>query len=683
MQVIIAKAASLQASKAAMIELIDRLQCLPGLHQNVGARPTPASWALLQPLDECRRGRALNRKSVCAWVLAGGFVQCSAAADTPAPGAPPERPPTAIPAPLDGPELLQWLDHTIDWYRTLGIQQESATEPRDQIVLYENRETADQVIALAFQFAKSDADLITNEAAPGVAGAGDSSSRQAVGQYQRQLAADTAAAQARLAETSLALRSASRRKRPDLQAKLAALQGELDLDAARKSLLDTMSSFSQYSGANDLSPEALKAQIDAMAATVPGATAKGTPQAATVKTGAAALPTSDGIWDLASKVFALARRVNSIAGVDQDTAELQAALQQIREPLIERLKRLSQRGDALAAQANSANSGSLADLRTQLTRLTAEFRQTAALAIPLGKEVILLKQYQHNLTTWRAAVQGEYREGLKNLGLRLGILLLFLVTVFIAAEFWRRAVLRYIQDSRRRYQLLLLRRIALWFLVVVIVGIAFASELGSIVTFAGLITAGVAVAMQSVLVSIVGYFFLIGKYGIRVGDRVQIGEVTGEVIELGLVRLYLMELGAHGQSGPTGRVVAFANSVVFQVSSGLFKQIPGVSFAWHEIKVQVPANADFGRIKTSLTAAAAHALEDYRAEILRQTDELKKTTSSRIDINAGPEVRLNFTAEGAEAVIRYPVHLHNAGEIDERVSQELFRALSGQAPAAV
>jgi small-conductance mechanosensitive channel len=257
------------------------------------------------------------------------------------------------------------------------------------------------------------------------------------------------------------------------------------------------------------------------------------------------------------------------------------------------------------------------------------------------------------------------------------------VTVFIAAEFWRRAVLRYIQDSRRRYQLLLLRRIALWFLVVVIVGIAFASELGSIVTFAGLITAGVAVAMQSVLVSIVGYFFLIGKYGIRVGDRVQIGEVTGEVIELGLVRLYLMELGAHGQSGPTGRVVAFANSVVFQVSSGLFKQIPGVSFAWHEIKVQVPANADFGRIKTSLTAAAAHALEDYRAEILRQTDELKKTTSSRIDINAGPEVRLNFTAEGAEAVIRYPVHLHNAGEIDERVSQELFRALSGQAPAAV
>jgi small-conductance mechanosensitive channel len=97
-----------------------------------------------------------------------------------------------------------------------------------------------------------------------------------------------------------------------------------------------------------------------------------------------------------------------------------------------------------------------------------------------------------------------------------------------------------------------LRRIALWTLVVIIIGFTFASELGSIVTFAGLITAGLAVAMQSVLVSIVGYFFLIGKYGIRVGDRVQIGEVSGEIIELGMVRMYLMELAGRG-SDPSRR----------------------------------------------------------------------------------------------------------------------------------
>src|SRR5690606_9937167 len=102
-----------------------------------------------------------------------------------------------------------------------------------------------------------------------------------------------------------------------------------------------------------------------------------------------------------------------------------------------------------------------------------------------------------------------------------------------------------------------------------------------------------AVAMQSVLVSVVGYFFLVGKYGIRVGDRVQVGSVTGEVIDLGLVRLHMLELsGQGGAMSPTGRVVAFANSIVFQSSGGLFKQIPGINLAWREITVKLPAEAD-------------------------------------------------------------------------------------------
>ena len=107
------------------------------------------------------------------------------------------------------------------------------------------------------------------------------------------------------------------------------------------------------------------------------------------------------------------------------------------------------------------------------------------------------------------------------LGLRLVIFIALLALVFTAAELWRRAVFRYVQDPRRRSRFLLLRKIVLWALVVAIAAATFATELGSLATFAGLITAGLAVAMQSVLISVVGYFFLIGKYGIRVGDRVQ------------------------------------------------------------------------------------------------------------------------------------------------------------------
>ena len=58
-----------------------------------------------------------------------------------------------------------------------------------------------------------------------------------------------------------------------------------------------------------------------------------------------------------------------------------------------------------------------------------------------------------------------------------------------------------------------------------------------------------------------------------------------------------MELGGHGSLGPTGRVVAFANSIVFQVSSGLFKQIHGVNFVWREMTLSLPRGIDYAAAK--------------------------------------------------------------------------------------
>ena len=75
-------------------------------------------------------------------------------------------------------------------------------------------------------------------------------------------------------------------------------------------------------------------------------------------------------------------------------------------------------------------------------------------------------------------------------------------------------ILRYVRETRRRYQFLLFRRIVIWIVVGAIIAFTFATEMGSVATFAGLLTAGVAVALQNVILSVAGYFFLIGKYGI-------------------------------------------------------------------------------------------------------------------------------------------------------------------------
>ncbi len=613
--------------------------------------------------------------------------------------------------PMTSDSIMRMLDQTINWYRTLGIQQEAASEPSDVMILYGNRQTANQVIGLAFEIARANAEILAAQPQPQEQ-PGDATSSQSLSQLQDKFTAQGVAVQAEMASDRGLLAKAGPAQRKQLQAKLAELQGELDLINARRSLLGTLSTFASESGANGSGASSLKAQIDAMAVTMPtAANAMSAPVNAAAQADATAGATPDapgaagsnagstgnnagtvslasltgasgraaarfGIWDLVANVARLSEKIATIDLIDARTAVLQDTFSRIRAPLISRLKAMSARGDALASQADSADSDMLIQVRSQLDALSGDFKETSALLIPLGKEGVLLQQYRRTVGNWRDAVRSRYVNALKTLGVRVGVLLVLLTLVFAAAEVWRRAVLRYVPDSRRRYQFLLLRKIALWCLVVVIVGFAFASELGSIVTFAGLITAGLAVAMQSVLVSIVGYFFLIGKYGIRVGDRVQIGEVTGEVIELGLVRLYLMELGARGLSGPTGRVVAFANSIVFQVSSGLFKQIHGVNFIWREITLTLPPGVDHAAAKDRLLSAVSNAIKDYRDDIVRQTREIRRATVSDSADDGRPRVQLIFSAAGAQARIQYPVPMQNAAETDERVSQAAFGAIA-------
>jgi small-conductance mechanosensitive channel len=215
----------------------------------------------------------------------------------------------------------------------------------------------------------------------------------------------------------------------------------------------------------------------------------------------------------------------------------------------------------------------------------------------------------------------------------------------------------------------------MWVAIGLIILLTFATQLGSAVTFAGLLTAGVAVALQNVIVSVVAYFFLIGKYGIRVGDRVQIGEVTGEVVDIGLVRIHVMELGGPGDSQPTGRVVAFSNSIVFQPTAGVFKQIPGTNFIWHELKLTLAGDTDYGVAKERITQAINAALEEYRENIEAQRQGLERSLSSVSPAELRPKVRLHYTSSGIEAAIRFPVELGKAGEMDDHVMKEIMAAL--------
>ena len=569
-------------------------------------------------------------------------------------------------------QVVQLLDETVDWYRTLGTQQQASTQPSDLLILYANRQTADKVINLAFEIARANAELISSEAGA----AAQDPTVQGIRQMQQKLDEQRAAIQADLAAAKRELATAPPREHADLEARVSILQRELDLVNARRNYRSNMEQFESQNDTGGFGANALKAHIDAIAASVPSATAAATDATRPAATSTSASLSQFGIWDLTAAAFRLSAKIRTIDAIDQRTAELQETFTEIRTPPLDQLKRLTQRGDELASRSDTSDGAALKAMRDEFDTLAWLYQQTSSMLSPLSKAGVLLEQYRHNLQSWRDSTQRQYLEALKMLGLRVLFFGALLALVFGAAYLWKRAIFRYVHDARRRARMLLLRRIVIWCLVVAIAASTFATELGSLATFAGLITAGLAVAMQSVLVSVVGYFFLIGKYGIRVGDRVQIGNVTGEVIELGLVRLHLMELGGQGMQTPTGRVVAFANSVIFQASGGLFKQIAGVDLAWHDYTLSLPVGADYASLKDKLLDAVNKVLEDYREDIMRQTREIQRTSSSAVSDDAQPQVQLRFSADGVEAIVRYPVQLTHAAEIDERVSRELLNVIS-------
>jgi mechanosensitive ion channel-like protein len=587
---------------------------------------------------------------------------------------------------LTAEQVIQILDDTVDWYRTLGTQQQNATQPSDLLILFANRQTADKVVGLAFEIARANAELLSSEAGSGQ-NAADASSPHSLAQQQNQLVAQRQSIQQEMS-AGKQKRAASAKDKQDMAAKLPELQSELAMVDARKNLLDTMTEFVNANDPKAAGANNLKAQIDAIAATIPGASANPgsvpppTASSSSVNTSSPvndagkAAPARYGIWDLATNALKQRNKIDTIDVVDQHTAELAQTFHKISAQPLDQLKSFSARSDALAAQADNAGSGALKDLRSQFDTLAWLFKQTSEILLPLSKEQILLRQYRHNLANWRDSAHRQYQEALVALGIRSAIVVGILGIVFALAEVWRRAVLRYAREPRRRYQLLLVRTIVLWTIVIAVVGLSFVTEISTFATFAGLLTAGVAVAMQSVLVSVVGYFFLIGKYGIRVGDRIQIGTVAGEVIDIGLVRMHLMELNQQGPLGPTGRVVAFPNLIVFQASGGLFKHIPGVNLSWHETTLTLPAVGDYGALKEKLLAAIAPIVGEHSEEIRRQTQEIERTTASSSLEDAAPQVQMHLSNGHMEALIRYPVHLQDAAEIDERVAQAVLKVIA-------
>ncbi len=583
-------------------------------------------------------------------------------------------------------DIVKHLTETITWYRGASVEQQIANERGDIPFLNDNRRISGQIVRLAFDFARSEEkNESTRRPKSGETQTGTPSQYERLSQAVANADRQVEQTQSELQSLRQKLEAAPERKRAALEPLIAETQSELAFQQAHRDALHNMLEFASTTGTGDMGPAGLRARIEELARSLPAALTRteGTSpeQLPAEQVFSGKPPTKNreelfGIWALGAEVWKLSRKKETLGQRIDSTDQLIEAAKQFRAPLVANLKNLIQSGDQLAEQAPSNNPTVLAQQKKQLDALTTQFKQASAGLMPLGKQAILLNLYKRTLTSWREGVRNDYNDKMQSLLIRLGILVMIVALVFAAGEAWRRTIFRYIHEPRRRYQFLLLRKIMIWIAVVTIVAFTFASQLGSVATFAGLLTAGVAVALQSVILSVAGYFFLMGKYGIRVGDRVQIGGVTGEVVDVGLVRFHLLELSSGGTDAqPSGRVVAFSNSVVFQPTSGVFKRIPGASFVWHEINLTFSHDNNYRTIQERITSAVDHVLKDHHEEMDRQRRHMEQTLNSISEIELRPKTYLRFTPSGIEVTVRFPVDLKSAADIDDCMMRELYATI--------
>jgi small-conductance mechanosensitive channel len=582
---------------------------------------------------------------------------------------------------LDRTAVLNHLNAALSWYRDATNRVQTPGLPSDVVYQDTAQNLATQALRLAFQSANAEAALI-DSANKGTA-ATDSANQNGSGgdqptNYSRieaQVSAQIANLQTEIEALDKQIAGSAASERQALLSQRDALQGELDLNKAMQDSIEKIASFAESS---ETASQGLAGTVNTLARSVPEVLV--TSKTASGTKAATAPPKSSNSVGLVGQALSLYDQVTAMHELDQliaETTRVHDAAGAVRSPLRDDLAATIRRGNALMGSSASQAPPSAAALppasvQSEYRNLTNNFKQYAAALVPLAQEMTVLDESRSNFADWRRSIARESRSTLESLLTRVTGIAIALALVLFLSEIWRRLTFKYVRDQRRRRQFMILRRIVIAFLFGIVIILGFVSEFSSLATFAGFVTAGVAVGLQTVLLSVAAYFFVIGRYGIRVGDRISIAGVTGDVIDIGLVRLYLMELsGPAVDLYPTGRIVVFSNSVLFQATTPLFKQLPGTDYTWHEVVLDLTTAGNHKAVQDKVAAAVNAIYEQYREDIERQTSSIEGRVEFQITV-PGPDAKLQFGDTGLELIVRYPVGIRKTSEIDDHVTRALL-----------
>lgn len=359
-----------------------------------------------------------------------------------------------------------------------------------------------------------------------------------------------------------------------------------------------------------------------------------------------------------------------------------------------RVQRLSERKDALAktlastkdtreatkqwakeiasAEHFKASSLEAESAASEMRKITAEQHRVSSFAKRIQDQRGLADVYGQ----WSGLVQTQLRAALRAVLLGAVVLLSILLGAFLLNRLVDRL---YLPSETQLHQRAAAHTVTS-FVIKAMAGVSvlflFVGVPAQTTTIIGLAGAGLTVALKDFIVAFFGWFILMGRNGIRVGDWVEIKGVGGEVVEIGPLRTVILETGSWSDAGhPTGRRVAFVNS--FAMEGHFFNFTTSGKWMWDELKVVVqpgqdpyPLLAHIQNLVTGATEAnAAEAEKEWRHTTRRY--RVKAFTAT-------PGVQIFTTSQGLEIRARYLTRANERHETRRQLNESVVELLHGK-----
>ena len=337
-----------------------------------------------------------------------------------------------------------------------------------------------------------------------------------------------------------------------------------------------------------------------------------------------------------------------------------------------RLQQEAQTAEASAAAAQTAGESSSARVK-QLQSLASQRTILSILDDRLGAQQQLVTLYGR----WGDQVELQHKIMLHLMLQSLTVIAVIVLLTILAG--WALQVIfdRMSHDRRQRQTLRIILNLGTQVIGLLLVLLVIFGTPRQMPTILGLATAGLTLVFQDFILAFCGWFVLMGKNGIRVGDWVEIDGVGGEAVEIGLFRTWLLETGNWTANGhPTGRRVSFLNG--YAIRGKYFNFSTTGQWMWDEIKVSIPPGAKAYPLIDQIRQAAVKATE---SDAKMAEEEWKRVTHEQgvPQFSATPSVDMRpaDAGEGVDIVVRYVTRAGVRLETRNRLFEKVVELMLG------